>query len=183
MNDDIVQKDTAAGAVLRKISAPVPVEKIDSEEIRSTLARMHETLKTQDDGVALAAPQIGVSLRIFIVAPRVFRDDPETAKLVFINPEIIKQSSDKKLLEEGCLSVRWWYGKIRRASRATVRAYDEDGREFEMSASGLLAQIFQHEIDHLDGILFVDNATELKEMDDAQERDAMQKRREKQHAE
>ena len=67
-------------------------------------------------------------------------------------------------VDEGCLSVRWLYGKVERAEKITVRAYDENGKPFTMGASGLLAQAFQHEIDHLNGILFIDKATDLKEM-------------------
>lgn len=161
---DIVQKDTKVGEVLRKKSEPVAVSKIKTEKIQGILKDMHQALATQKDGVALAAPQIGINLRIFVVSPMVFAKNPEEIKLTFINPEIIKHSKDKKVVEEGCLSVRWWYGKIRRHTRATIRAYDENGKQFEMSASGLLAQIFQHETDHLEGVLFVDKAIQLEEM-------------------
>jgi peptide deformylase len=84
---------------------------------------------------------------------------------VYINPLIIKSSKDKKNMEEGCLSCRWWYGKSKRASRVTIEALDQDGNHFTQDASGLLAQIFQHEIDHLNGILFIDHAKDLKEID------------------
>lgn len=160
----IVQKDTEEGKVLRKIAKEVSVSKISSDKIQDTLRDMHDALATQKDGVALAAPQIGVSLRIFVIAPKVFKDNPEETELIFINPEITKSSKDKKLVDEGCLSVRPWYGKIRRNSRVTVTAYRENGEKFEVKASGFLAQIFQHEIDHLNGILFVDNASELVEL-------------------
>ncbi|MCB9805597.1 peptide deformylase [Candidatus Nomurabacteria bacterium] len=161
----IVQKDTVEGEALRKISNAVELSEIETDKIQNILKEMHQSLASQNDGVALAAPQIGVNLRIFVVAPKVFAKDPDNMRLVFINPEIIKHSKDEKLLDEGCLSVRWWYGKTRRHSRATVKAYGENAEEFQMSASGLLAQIFQHEIDHLNGILFVDHAVELEEME------------------
>jgi peptide deformylase len=158
---EIIQKDNKT---LRKTAKAVNLSDIKSNKFHKTLRDMTEALESQHDGVALAAPQINISLRIFIVSPKAYRhEDKEHEHLVFINPEIIKKSSDKKLVEEGCLSVRHWYGKIRRASRATVSAYDENGEEFEMEGSGLLAQIFQHEIDHLDGILFIDNAVDLEE--------------------
>jgi len=160
----IVQKDTSEGEVLREIAKPVDVSDIKGAEIKKVLEDMRSALYNQEDGVALAAPQIGVSLRIFVVAPKAFSDEHEDVRLVFINPEIIKHSKDNKLMEEGCLSVRPWYGKIRRHSRATVRAMNEKGEEFEIDGSGLLAQIFQHEIDHLDGVLFSDNAINLKEI-------------------
>lgn len=166
---EIVQKDTKEGEVLRDIAKPVTEDMFGKKELQEILQNMHDSLATQKDGVALAAPQIGVSLRIFVIAPKVFSEEDENKQLIFINPKITKHSKDSKLMDEGCLSVRWWYGKIRRHSRATVRAFDENGDEFEMEGSGLLAQIFQHETDHLDGILFVDNAEDLKEVDKPEE--------------
>jgi peptide deformylase len=86
---------------------------------------------------------------------------------VFINPEIIKASKVKKSMRgEGCLSVRFTYGTTKRFDKATVKALDEQGKEFIMDGSGLLAQIFQHEIDHLNGILFIDHAHDIREMSD-----------------
>ena len=124
---------------------------------------MFESLETQKDGVALAAPQIAYSKRIFIISPQILETNV-SLPLVYINPVIIKHSKDKKNMEEGCLSCRWWYGKTKRSSRATVRAYNEKGEEFTVEGRGLVAQIFQHEIDHLNGILFIDHAKDLKEV-------------------
>jgi peptide deformylase len=89
--------------------------------------------------------------------------EDEMPDLAFINPEIVKISRKKHLLEEGCLSVRWLYGKVERAEKASVIALNEDGKKFRADASGLLAQIFQHEIDHLNGILFIDTAIEIED--------------------
>ncbi len=127
---------------------------------------MSGALATCDDGVALAAPQIGISLRIFIVSGRVFVDEGATPEpdAVFINPVITKRSKKLLTLDEGCLSVRWLYGKTRRSDKVTVEAQDSDGNKFTWNGSGLLAQIFQHEIDHLEGILFIDHATEVEEI-------------------
>lgn len=161
----IVQKDGETGQVLRMTAQVVNVASLPNETIADDLKKMHTTLATQHDGVALAAPQIGISKRIFVVAPIIFKDAPDKAQLVFINPVITKISSDKKKMDEGCLSVRGLYGQVRRATRATVEAFDENGQKFEMTGSGLLAQIFQHEIDHLDGILFVDKATDLRDVE------------------
>ena len=83
--------------------------------------------------------------------------------MVFINPKISKLSREKEWVPEGCLSVRPLYGKTLRSKKATVVAYDENGKKFTRGASGLLAQIFQHETDHLDGILFIDHAKDIKE--------------------
>lgn len=165
--------------VLRKISKEVPVSNITKTKIQKILKDMSEALHSQNDGVAIAAPQIGESLRIFIVSGRVFDDDfikgkisPEEipykksrhSDIIFINPVFKKMSKDKKLMSEGCLSVRPLYGKVRRATRATIEAYDENGKKFQKDAAGLLAHIFQHETDHLDGILFIDKAKDIQEV-------------------
>jgi peptide deformylase len=164
--------------VLRKIAKEVPIADITKPKIKKIIADMIAALNKQSDGVAIAAPQIAVSLRIFVVSGRIFDEDfirgkgttqndlygkPRQKNLVFINPVLKKISKDKKLLSEGCLSVRPIYGKVRRATRATVEAYDETGKKVVKAASGLLAHIFQHETDHLDGILFIDKAKDMHE--------------------
>ena len=168
----IVQKDDP---ILRQVAEPVPESMFGTPKLEKILADMKAAIASQDDAVAIAAPQIGVSLRIFVVSGKVFdmlagRDeDPESAgpssdDVVFINPEIVKLSKDRKEMEEGCLSVRYLYGKISRAKKAKRRAQDEKGRSFEVGGSGLLAQIFQHETDHLEGRLFIDSATEVEDL-------------------
>jgi len=181
----IIQKENK---VLRGISKTVPIDEIKSLKIQKILTDMKEALEYQEDGVAIAAPQIDVPLRIFVVSHRAFdihggTDSGETEKvgpfssekgptfseakpedLVFINPEIVKLSKKTEWLEEGCLSVRWLYGNVRRSTNATVRAYNEKGEQFTRGAGGLLAQIFQHEIDHLNGILFIDKAEDIEEI-------------------
>jgi len=165
--------------VLRKISKEIPVGSITKPKIQKIIGDMNDALNSQFDGVAIAAPQIGVSLRIFIVSGKIFDENfingeylnknnnlplINKSNLVFVNPIFMKTSKDKKLMIEGCLSVRPLYGKVRRATRATVMAYDENGKKFVKEASGLLAHIFQHEIDHLDGVLFIDKAKDLQEI-------------------
>lgn len=175
---------------LREVSQEIPLPEITSPKIQSLIVDMKKSLASQDDGIGLAAPQIGVPLRIFIVSKKIFTthgsDHTETndavvrqsakgnvtttkAKiddLVFINPVLTKMSKEKKWMEgEGCLSVRWVYGKVQRSTKVTIRAYDEFGRAFERGAGGLLAHIFQHEVDHLNGILFIDKAKDLEEVD------------------
>ena len=168
----IVQKGEP---VLRQVAEKVPVSEIKSEKIQKILAEMSIALAGQDDGVAIAAPQIAIPLRVFVVSRKVeimlkeMEEAPETEKAkikdaVYINPEIKKLSKKKKLLDEGCLSVRPLFGKVERSEKATVTAYDENGKKFTRGATGLLAQIFQHEPDHLDGVLFIDKATDLKEV-------------------
>jgi peptide deformylase len=156
--------------VLRGIAKEVPVDEIPSPAFQAIIQNMQETLAREKDGAALAAPQISEPWRIFVLSPRVFppQGNEKNAKYVYINPVIINTSKKKELLEEGCLSVRGKYGTIRRASQATIRAYDEHGKLFTRGASGLMAQAFQHETDHLDGTLFIDNAEELWDMPETQ---------------
>lgn len=167
---EIVQKENP---VLRTVATPVPIPLIQSDKIKKIIQDMKEALKSQNDGVAIAAPQIGVPMRIFVISGKTYnilkpekntelkKDYPDE---VYINPEVIKLSKRKKRVEEGCLSVRWLYGKVLRTEKATIKAYNEYGEEFTKGGSGLLAQIFQHEIDHLDGVLFIDKADELEEI-------------------
>ncbi len=167
---EIVQRENP---VLRATAKAVPPNEIGSTHLKTILERMKRALARQKDGIAIAAPQIGESLRIFVVngdllAQADRRYKGPTGFLTFINPEIIKRSRDRKEVEEGCLSVRWLYGKVNRSTRVTLRALDEAGKPLERGGSGLLAQIFQHEVDHLEGILFIDKARELWEMDPAE---------------
>ncbi len=162
---------------LRLHAREVARHEIQSSAIQGYIQDMQRALRTQEDGVAIAAPQIGISLQIFIISEKIqfgrhpsFRTDEEVKKdppkdhRVFINPRIIKKSRKKQYVEEGCLSVRWLYGKVSRAQQVTIEAYDEYGKIFREGASGLRAQIFQHEIDHLHGVLFIDHAQELQEI-------------------
>jgi len=157
--------------VLRKTSASVPTELFGTPELNSILKDMKETLDGQPDGVALAAPQIGISYRIFIVRyDRIVPPPPEGEPFppaevgIFINPRFVKSAKRRVEMDEGCLSVRGIYGKTQRHNRATVEAFDADGVRFERGGGGILAQIFQHETDHLNGILFVDHATDMIEV-------------------
>lgn len=160
--------------VLRKIAKEVSLTEIESKEIKEIIKRMKSALARQHDGVALAAPQIGVSLRIFVVSGKVIdllkgvdvehgeykkREDE-----VYINPKITKLSKDKAMMEEGCLSARYLYGKIERSKKVNIEAVNEKGKVFRRGASGLMAQIFQHETDHLDGKLFIDRAIDVVDL-------------------
>ncbi len=167
--------------VLRKVAKEVLVSDITKPKIKKILKEMSASLASQHDGVAIAAPQIGYGFRIFVVSGKIFKKDfgkkkeelinnevPKIEKnptkdIVFINPKISKLSRERAWVPEGCLSVRWLYGKTFRSKKATVTAYDEEGKKFTRGASGLLAQIFQHETDHLNGILFIDHAKDVKE--------------------
>jgi peptide deformylase len=160
--------------VLRTIAEEVTPQEIGSKELNKILSDMKIALEGEGDGVAIAAPQIGVPLRIFIVSHRAFELDEEDAEgptksssgkdMVVINPIITKLSKKKVKVPEGCLSVRWLYGNTIRHEKATVRGFDEFGKPFTYGGSGLIAQIFQHETDHLNGILFIDHATDIEEL-------------------
>jgi peptide deformylase len=111
-------------------------------------------------GLGLAAPQIGVLQRVFVVEmpPEYDEDDNEVAPgelYVLVNPEIIKMRGEQEL-EEGCLSVPGYRGLVKRATNVVIKAQDADGRDVRYRAEGLLAQAFQHELDHLDGVLYLD---------------------------
>ena len=178
----ILQKEEK---ILRKEALEVHIKDIKTAKIKKIIREMSSALKSQSDGVAIAAPQIGYSLRIFVVSGKIFEKDfisnrderfsgerpvddvkqmKQTFKnLIFINPKISKLSREKEWVPEGCLSVRWLYGKTHRSKKALITAHDENGKKITRGASGLLAQIFQHETDHLNGILFIDHAKDVKE--------------------
>ena len=165
MTVKIIQKDDPR---LRETAQEVPKKEIGTEKINKIIDNMKEALASQDDGVAIAAPQIGILLRIFVISGKVMNiikadEETEYPDMVFINPSITNKSKEKALVEEGCLSVRWLYGKIKRSKKVEIRALDESGKLIKRGSSGLLAQIFQHEIEHLDGKLFIDEAVELYE--------------------
>lgn len=174
MTTKILQQDAP---VLRQIAAAVPKEDIHTEKIQKIIKDMQTALNNEEDGVAIAAPQIGISARIFVVSGRVINlikgikavdGEPLPSDIVFINPKITKLSKTKTLMEEGCLSVRWLYGQVERSNKATIEAYDSKGKKFQKGASGLMAQIFQHETDHLNGVLFIDTATNIEDLPPAE---------------
>jgi peptide deformylase len=154
--------------VLRQEALAVTDAQFGTPELAQIVRDMEEALDAEKDGVALAAPQIAVPLRIFVV--RYDRlQPPSDAPLppevgIYINPEFVRSSRRREVMDEGCLSVRGTYGKTYRHERATVRARTVDGSWFERGAGGILAQVFQHETDHLDGILFIDHAVETYEV-------------------
>ena len=173
---------------LRKKAAEVPFRSIPTSHVQRLISQMKVTLKHTPDGVGLAAPQVGESLRIFIVSEeaeeidkaeksgweRRKKDQPEIRNekpyeerewkyYVFINP-VVKNIAQRKMEgPEGCLSVPGKYGTVRRREKITVEAYDERGKKFTRGASRFFARVMQHELDHLDGTLFIDKAEKLIE--------------------
>lgn len=142
--------------VLRKISSPV--QKID-DEIKKLIEDMFETMYDAP-GVGLAAVQIGVPRRVVTIDAT--RGDEEKEPMVFINPEIVAASEETDSKEEGCLSISEFYEEVERPSQVKVRYMDEKGKTREIEADGLLARALQHEIDHLNGVLFIDHISKLK---------------------
>ena len=138
---------TEGDEVLRKVCRPV--EKINSR-VLTLLDDMVETMR-HADGVGLAAPQVGVLRRIAVI------ETPNEGLFVLINPKIVAYSGEQES-EEGCLSVPGRWGVTKRPMHVTVRAMDREGKTFDITGSGLLAKAFCHEIDHLDGKLYIDIA-------------------------
>lgn len=163
---------------LRKKAAAVAITEIHASRTKRLIQELADTLRETEHGIAIAAPQVGAGVQIFLVLESVYQAhtdeaetpaDPKEARakkrqehyMAFINPRIVRHAKKTALLEEGCLSVEGQYGKVRRYEKVTVRAIDENGKLFTRGASGLFAQVIQHETDHLSGVLFVDRATEL----------------------
>jgi peptide deformylase len=160
---------------LREKARDIPLEEIGSARIRELVAEMQALLAKEEFGVALAASQVGEPIKLFIISGRALARDsrnapdeeeikeelPALPDQIYINPEMVKMSAATKEKHEGCLSIRGKWGMVPRAEKATIRAYDQNGTPFTRGASGFLAHIYQHEMDHLNGILYTDNATEL----------------------
>jgi len=162
-NTAIIQIDSKKTNPLRAIANDVKKSEFGTKELKSLVENMEMLLAKEEDGVALAAPQIAVSKRIFVISPKAYEEDAKWKPLVFINPTIKKVSRKVQEMQEGCLSVRWIYGTTERHISATIEAYDVMGNKFTFGASGLIAHIFQHETDHLDGVLFIDHGYNLEE--------------------
>lgn len=140
---------------LHQVAKPVAV--VD-DRIRQLLADMAQTMYSAP-GIGLAATQIDVHERVIVIDVSEERDDLR----VFINPQILELSSDSKVFEEGCLSVPGFYAEVERPDRVRVKALDEHGQAFTIDAEGLLSVCIQHEIDHLNGRVFVEYLSRLKQ--------------------
>ena len=141
---------------LRLVSEPV---KAVNAQLRALVDDMFETMY-EAPGVGLAAIQIGVPQRV-VTVDTAKKDEPK-APQVFINPEVIWSSEEKGTYEEGCLSIPEYYEEVERPARVKVRYTDLDGKTHEIEANGMLATVLQHEIDHINGILFIDHISKLK---------------------
>jgi peptide deformylase len=142
--------------VLKARARPVTAEEMP--RVRALLPRMFATMY-RAPGIGLAAPQVGVGLRLTVVD---LMPDDKPNPITLINPEVAAQSEELAMREEGCLSLPGQYADVTRPARVTVRYTDADGARRQIEADGLLAACLQHEIDHLDGILFIDHLSALK---------------------
>jgi peptide deformylase len=138
-------------------SAAEPVERVD-DSIRALLRDMVETMYAAP-GIGLAAPQIGVGLRVIVVDLSVGEDPSQLIQLV--NPELVEREGEQRH-EEGCLSIPGYGGSPARPARVTVKGLDPEGQERVLAGTELLARAFSHEIDHVDGLVFVDRLSPLK---------------------
>lgn len=145
-------------AVLDIRTVPDPILRQKTKRIRTIdksvlklIADMQETLHAEDGRAGLAAPQIGSSLRITVI-----NVPEEEEDIVLINPEIVKKKGERTVTE-GCLSIPGYFGELTRAEHVTAKAIGPDGREVRIKGEGLLAQALEHEIDHLDGVLYIDH--------------------------
>ncbi len=141
---------------LKLVSEPVgPI----TDEIRTLVADMFETMYDAP-GVGLAAIQVGVAKRVVTIDTS--KEEGVREPRVFIDPEIVWASEEKRVYDEGCLSIPEYYSEVERPDRVRVKFRDLEGQEREIEADGLLATCIQHEIDHLDGVLFIDHLSKLK---------------------
>lgn len=167
ITDERSRSETQPMAILPILTLPhpilrrkaVPVAAVDAR-VRKLAADMLETMYDAP-GVGLAAPQIGVSERL-IVCDCAVEEDAEPTPFAMVNPEIVWSSEETKLHEEGCLSIPDMKDEVERPASVRVRYTDLDGQVREIAADGLLAVCLQHEIDHLDGVLFIDHLSRLK---------------------
>ena len=143
----VLQIRTLPDPVLRQKAKRVT--KIDNS-IQKLIDDMIDTLRAEPNRAGLAAPQVGVLLRVVVI------ELPEQELITMINPEIIKKEGER-IVQEGCLSIPGYFGEIKRAVTVKVKAKDRYGKQFRLKAQGLLAQALEQEIEHLDGILYIDN--------------------------
>ena len=158
----VLQIRTLPDPVLRQKAKRVA--RID-KSVQKLIDDMIDTLRAEPNRAGLAAPQVGVPLRIAVI------ELPEQELITLINPAIVKKEGER-IVQEGCLSIPGYFGEIKRAVTVKVKAKDRYGKEFRLKAQGLLAQALEQEIEHLDGILYIDhleNSDELFESATEQE--------------
>lgn len=149
---------------LHTIAEEITPEEFQNGTVTKIIKELRSAIKKYKvDGftaVAIAAPQIGISKRVFLIEDQ-SRDADRLPTIIAANPRFTKVSKKSRVAGEGCLSIPDQYGLVRRATNVTIEAYDETGKKWSRGAGGLLAQIMQHEYDHLDGILFTERAEKV----------------------
>ena len=145
---------TQPNPILRKKSIDISAEVIKGRELRSLVSSMAKTM-VKTDGVGLAAPQIGKNIRLIVI-------NSKDGVFCLINPKFTKKSWARELAQEGCLSIPGVFGKVKRHKKVSLTYYNQEGKKIKLTAVGMMARVLQHEIDHLDGILFIDKASELE---------------------
>ncbi|MEE2695147.1 MAG: peptide deformylase [Pseudomonadota bacterium] len=153
-------------SVLKILTIPDPRLKNKSKEVdffdkklQETVGNMLDTLYSSENGIGLAAPQVGINKRIVVID---LQEDGKKSPITFINPEVLHSSKDKATNEEGCLSIPGYYAEVERPKTVDVEWSDLKGGKIKKRMTGLLSVCIQHEIDHLNGILFIDHLSNLK---------------------
>jgi len=154
---------TDPNPILHKVGAQIAPADLKSEKIKELIADMAETMYSSD-GVGIAAPQVNESIQLCVIAKQ-YNPLNANEDLVLVNPVWVKQSILKKTDEEGCLSVPNIYGQVKRYTKIKVKALDQSGRPIEFIAKDFSARVIQHEVDHLNGILFVEKAKNLHKIE------------------
>ncbi len=156
--------------VLHAMAEEITAEEFSDGTVAKIIKDLRQAIKTYKvDGftaVAIASPQIGIGKRIFIIEDQSGGEEDRLPTIIAVNPRFVKLSKKTHLVGEGCLSIPNRYGLVRRSTNVTLEATDENGQRYTRGAGGLLAQIMQHEYDHLDGILFTDVAEKVWFKDD-----------------
>ncbi len=145
---------TQPNPILRKKSVEISPNVIKSPEFKSLVSSIAKTM-IKTDGVGLAAPQIGKNIRLAVI-------NSKDGFFCLINPKITKKSWAREIAQEGCLSIPGVFGKVKRHKKISLTYINRDGKKIKMTAIGMMARVMQHEIDHLDGILFIDKAAEIE---------------------
>ena len=148
-------------------------KKFSKKQIKKLIANMKITMK-KAPGIGLSANQVGLNLKLFVAQipeKQLELEDekitlPATEFYAIFNPEIKKISKEKTIMEEGCLSVPGIFGEVKRPEKITIHGFDQNRKRIEIEAEGLLARVFQHETDHLNGILFIDKAKNIRKIED-----------------
>lgn len=139
--------------VLRQKSRALKTDELQNKEIQQLILDMEKTM-IEKDGVGLAAPQVGHNIRVIVI-------NTQDGILALINPRILRKSWKKEILEEGCLSLPEIFGLVKRSAKVSLVALDKKGKKIRFQASGFFARVIQHEVDHLDGVLFIDKAKKI----------------------